>query len=79
MPPLSRRQFNQTIRKFGLRSQIDTAVASIEDDDKREEIEIDLNDSDKFERMSESIKYMATLLELSDEKIDEMWLYAMGL
>lgn len=79
LPPLSRRQFNQAVRKFGLRAQIDAAVASIEDNDKREEIEIDLADSDTFERMSASILLMADLLDMTAEEIDDMWNVALTL
>lgn len=77
--PLSRRQFKLTLLQYGLLETLEQAIANIEDLTLKTRIQIEYNESEKFERSNESVKYMLTLLERSDDEIDEMWRYAMSL
>ncbi|MDC4316975.1 hypothetical protein NOL39_08260 [Acinetobacter baumannii] len=77
--PLTRRQFKLTLLQYGLLETLEQAIANIEDLTLKTRIQIEYNESEKFERSNESVKYMLTLLERSDDEIDEMWRYAMSL
>ncbi|GAA5563529.1 hypothetical protein Asch03_01026 [Acinetobacter schindleri] len=77
--PLSRRQFKLTLLQYGLLETLEQAIANIEDLKLKTRIQIEYNESEKFERSNESVKYMLTLLERSDDEIDEMWRNAMTL
>lgn len=45
----------------------------------RTKIQIEYTESFNFERNSESVLFMSTLLELDEEQVDKMWEYAMTL
>lgn len=71
--PLTRRQFMLTLVEFELDDQIKTAISEIEDLKQRKKIEIEFNDGQSFERMSESILFMANLLQLDENRVNELW------
>lgn len=75
--PLTRRQFKLTLLQYELLETLEQAIANIEDQVLKTRIQIEYNESEKFERSNESVKYMLTLLKRSDDEIDEMWRYAM--
>ncbi|WP_034599198.1 hypothetical protein, partial [Acinetobacter sp. P8-3-8] len=77
MKPLTRRQFMLTLIEYGLDDDI--AIANIEDTKTRKTITVEYKDAQTFERMSESILTMASLLNLEEKKLNEMWKYALGL
>lgn len=76
---LTRRQFKLALLQNNLLETVEQSIASIEDPTLKTRIEIEYNESEKFERLNESVKYMLTLLERSDDEIDEMWRNAMTL
>lgn len=74
---LTRRQFKLTLLENDLLQTVENAIAAIEDVKLRTRIQIEYTESEKFERSSESVKYMLSLIDLTDEQADEMWLQAM--
>ncbi|HHX4867347.1 MULTISPECIES: hypothetical protein [Acinetobacter calcoaceticus/baumannii complex] len=77
--PLTRRQFKLTLLQYELLETLEQAIANIEDQVLKTRIQIEYNESEKFERSNESVKYMLNLLKRSDDEIDEMWRYAMSI
>ncbi len=77
--PLTRRQFKLALLENGLLDLIEQRINAIEDQQMRTRIQIEYTESVNFERKSESVLYMATLLGLNEEQFDEMWIYAMTL
>ncbi|BCZ13149.1 hypothetical protein Q4O66_08560 [Acinetobacter baumannii] len=77
--PLTRRQFKLALLENGLLDLIEQRINAIEDQQMRTRIQIEYTESVYFERKSESVLYMATLLGLNEEQFDEMWIYAMTL
>lgn len=74
---LTRRQFKLTLLEHDLLQTVENAIAAIEDVKLRTRIQIEYTESEKFERQSESVKHMLSLIDLTDEQADEMWLQAM--
>ncbi|EYT17853.1 hypothetical protein [Acinetobacter sp. 1000160] len=77
--PLTRRQFMLTLVEFELDDQIKTAISEIADIKQRKKIEIEFNDGQSFERMSESILFMANLLQLDENRVNELWEHGLSL
>ncbi|MBK0062616.1 MULTISPECIES: hypothetical protein [unclassified Acinetobacter] len=76
---LTRRQFKLALLENDLLNTVEQSIASIEDPALKTRIEIEYNESEKFERTNDSIKYMLSILNLTDEQVDDMWRYAMTL
>uniref|UniRef100_UPI00125F2AD1 hypothetical protein n=1 Tax=Acinetobacter guerrae TaxID=1843371 RepID=UPI00125F2AD1 len=76
---LTRRQFKLALLENDLLNTVEQSIASIEDPVLKTRIEIEYNESEKFERSNDSVKYMLSILNLTDEQVDEMWRYAMTL
>jgi len=76
--PLSRRQFKLALLQYQLLEKVEQAIADIEDPALKTRVQIEYNESEKFERANDSVKYMLTLLDISNDEIDEMWRYAMS-
>lgn len=76
---LTRRQFKLALLENDLLNTVEQSIASIEDLALKTRIEIEYNESEKFERTNDSVKYMLSILNLTDEQVDEMWRYAMTL
>lgn len=74
---LTRRQFRLALLNHNLLDIIETKIASVEDDVLRKKIQIEYQDATEFKRTSESVIYMCSLLELSDDEINRMWQDAM--
>lgn len=74
---LTRRQFKLTLLENDLLQTVENAIAAIEDVKLRTRIQIEYTESEKFERQSESVKYMLSLMSLTEDQADEMWLQAM--
>lgn len=77
--PLTRRQFMLTLVEFELDDQIKTAISEIADIKQRKKIEIEFNDGQSFERLSESILFMANLLQLDENRVNELWEHGLSL
>lgn len=77
--PLTRRQFKLGLLENGLLDLIEQRINAIEDPQMRTKIQIEYTESFNFERNSESVLFMSTLLELDEEQVDKMWEYAMTL
>ncbi|EPS3296231.1 MULTISPECIES: hypothetical protein [Acinetobacter calcoaceticus/baumannii complex] len=77
--PLTRRQFKLALLQYQLLEKVEQAIADIEDPALKTRVQIEYNESEKFERANDSVKYMLTLLDISNDEIDEMWRYAMSL
>ncbi|WP_149938118.1 hypothetical protein [Acinetobacter baumannii] len=77
--PLTRRQFKLALLQYQLLEKVEQAIADIEDPALKTRVQIEYNESEKFERANDSVKYMLTLLDISNDEIDEMWRYAMTL
>lgn len=80
LPALTRRQFRLVLVSNGFNlSDIENKINSIEDDLQRQIIQIEWEDSQNFERTSESLNTMAALLGLDDQKVNELWYKALEL
>ncbi|MFW2084991.1 MULTISPECIES: hypothetical protein [Acinetobacter calcoaceticus/baumannii complex] len=76
---LTRRQFKLVLLENNLLDTVEQRINAIEDPIMRTRIQIEYNESVKFERNSESIAFMTNLLELTSEQVDEMWKHALKL
>ncbi|MBJ9954408.1 hypothetical protein I5735_15355 [Acinetobacter baumannii] len=78
LPPLTRRQFRLALvqNDFDL-SYIEEKIKSIDDIKQRQIIQIEWEDAQIFERTSTSLKVMADILELDDQKINDLWKQAL--
>ena len=74
LPKLTRRQLRLVLVKnnYAL-AHIESLIATIEDPLQRQIIQIEWEDSTVFERTSESLLTMADMLDLSRERINELW------
>ena len=79
MPSLSRRQFKLALLENGLLNTVEQMIESIEDPIIKARIQIEYSESERFERSNESVQYMLGVLNLSSDKVDEMWGYALKL
>lgn len=77
--PLTRRQFKLALLQYQLLEKVEQAIADIEDPALKTRVQIEYNESEKFERVNDSVKYMLTLLDIPNDEIDEMWRYAQAL
>ncbi|MBJ9947775.1 hypothetical protein I5729_01420 [Acinetobacter bereziniae] len=80
LPPLTRRQFRLALvqNDFDL-SYVEEKIKSIDDKKQQQIIQIEWEDAQTFERTSTSLNVMADILDLDDQKINELWQYAMTL
>ncbi|KOR15880.1 hypothetical protein ABW55_06570 [Acinetobacter sp. C15] len=76
---LTRRQFKLVLLEHDLLNMVEQSIKAIEDKTLRTRIQIEYEESDKFERSNDSVQYMLSILNLTDEQVDEMWRYAMTL
>ncbi|ENX48751.1 MULTISPECIES: hypothetical protein [Acinetobacter] len=76
---LTRRQFKLALLQNNLLETVEQSIATIEDSALKTRIEIEYNESEKFERTNDSVQYMLSILNLTEEQVDEMWRYAMTL
>ena len=76
---LTRRQFKLVLLEHDLLDTVEQSIKAIEDKTLRTRIQIEYEESDKFERSNDSVQYMLSILNLTDEQVDEMWRYAMTL
>ncbi len=79
MPSLSRRQFKLALLENGLLNTVEEMIESIEDPTIKARIQIEYNESERFERSNESVQYMLGVLNLTSDQMDDMWRYAMTL
>ena len=77
--PLTRRQFKLALLDVGLLDDLETAISNIEDTTEKRRIEIEYTESDKFARTSEIVKTMFTLINQTEEQINELWEKALAL
>ncbi len=77
--PLTRRQFMLTLVEYGLDDDIAAAINAIEDEKQRKIINIEFNNSQTFERFSDSVLFMCSLLGLEETRVNELWEYGMRL
>ena len=71
--PLTRRQFKLALLENNLLATIDTAISNISDPLLKARIEIEYAEATEFVRTSESVKYMLSMLELSEEQANSLW------
>ena len=76
---LTRRQFKLVLMENDLLSDIESAIAGIDDAALKARIEIEYTEATEFVRTSDSVVYMAELLGLNDEQLDTMWAHALAL
>lgn len=76
---LTRRQFKLVLLEHNLLNTVEQSINAIEDKTLRTRIQIEYEESDKFERTNDSVQHMLSILNLTDEQVDEMWRYAMTL
>ena len=79
MPSSSRRQFKLALLENGLLNTVEEMIESIEDPSLKSRIQIEYSESERFERSNESVQYMLGVLDLTSDKVDEMWRYAITL
>ena len=77
--PLTRRQFRLALLDVGLLDDLETAISNIEDTAEKRRIEIEYTESDKFARTSEIVKTMFTLINQTEDQINELWEKALAL
>lgn len=77
--PLARRQFMLTLVEYGLDDDIAAAINAIEDEKQRKIINIEFNNSQTFERFSDSVLFMCSLVGLEETRVNELWEYGMRL
>ena len=77
--PLTRRQFRLALLDVGLLDDLETAISNIEDTAEKRRIDIEYTESDKFARTSEIVKTMFTLINQTEEQINELWEKALAL
>ena len=77
--PLTRRQFKLALLENNLLTTIDTAISSIPDTLLKARIEIEYAEATEFVRTSDSVKYMCSLLGLTEEQVNQMWEQALTL
>ena len=75
---LTRRQFKLALLENGLLETIEQMIESIEDPIVKTRIQIEYSESERFERTNDSVKYMLGVLDLTSDKVDEMWLQALN-
>lgn len=73
LKPLTRRQFKLALLENNLLTTIDTAINNISDPLLKARIEIEYTEATEFVRTSESVKYMLSILELTEEQANLMW------
>lgn len=79
-PGLTRYQFLRCFLENGYKSSdIEAQILTIEDEFIRELTLIGFKEATNFVRTDESIITMQSILNFSDEKVDEMWEYALTL
>ena len=71
--PLTRRQFKLALLENNLLATIDTAISNIPDPLLKARIEIEYAEATEFVRTSDSVKYMLSMLELSEEQANSLW------
>ena len=77
--PLTRRQFKLVLLDNDLLDDLETAISNIEDTAEKRRIEIEYAESDKFARTSEIVKTMFTLINQTEDQINELWEKALAL
>ena len=79
-PKLTRYQFMRGLLENGYKSSdIEAKIMLIEDEYTRELTMIGFKDATNFVRTDESVIAMQSILNLNDEKVDEVWEYALTL
>ena len=71
--PLTRRQFMLILVEYDLDETIEGLIDSIPDVKTRKQVKVEFKESTTFERLSPSVLQMCSLLELTEEQINEMW------
>ena len=79
-PKLTRYQFMRGMLEYGCKSSdIEAQIMLIEDEYTRELTMIGFKDAGNFVRTDSGVLEMQSVLGLSDEKVDELWEYALNL
>ena len=79
-PKLTRYQFMRGLLEMGFKSSdIEAQIMLIEDEYTRELTMIGFKDAGNFVRTDSGVLEMQSVLGLSDEKVDELWEYALQL
>ena len=79
-PSLTRYQFLRCLLENGYKSEaIETQILTIENEFTRELMLLGFKEATNFVRTDESILAMQSVLNLTDERVDQMWEYALTL
>lgn len=79
-PTLTRYQFKRCLLENGYKSEmIEAQILTIEDEMTRELTLLGFKEATNFVRTDDSISAMQSVLNLSDEQVDELWEYALTL
>ncbi|TCB36845.1 hypothetical protein E0H82_03805 [Acinetobacter sp. ANC 4910] len=76
---LTRRQLKLALLENNLLETVEQTINVIEDPIMKTRIQIEYNESERFERTNESVQFMLGILNLSTEQVDDLWQYAMTL
>ena len=80
MPNLSRRQFFLSLAKNGIDpDSIYSAILSLPDETDKLIAKIEWETTQSFSRMSETLNSIASLVNISQERIDELWEFGLTL
>lgn len=76
---LTRRQFKLVLLNEGLLAEVETGISSIEDVTERARMQIEYSEANEFNRTSEAVATMVTLLGLNEDQVNTMWEKALTL
>ena len=71
--------FRLALLDVGLLDDLETAISNIEDTAEKRRIDIEYTESDKFARTSEIVKTMFTLINQTEDQINELWEHGLTL
>lgn len=79
MPSLKRRQFRLALVLNGFNlADIEAMIATIPDDLQRQIVTIEWQDATDFERTNPSLLFMADMLGLSQEQVNNLWVFGLN-
>lgn len=73
LPPLTRRQFKLALLYENLTDDVEAAIEGIQDTLTKEGVRIEYTEGTKFHRTSDSIQYLASVLDISTEELNTIW------
>ena len=73
LPPLTRRQFKLALLYENLTDAVEAAIEGIQDTLTREVVRIEYTEGTMYHRTSDSVQYLASLLDISSDELNTVW------